>query len=66
MPAKKILQMKKLADNENRDSARHLPPATVLHLPLDVAEETASAEKIERWLKLADTVLQQKAHAQSA
>jgi hypothetical protein len=59
MPRAKILRMSKPDERENSDSAFHLPPVTIVHLPLCAAEETASAEKIQRWLKLADAVLHQ-------
>lgn len=61
----KILRMPKPAKHESSDSARHLPPVTILHR-LDAAEETASAEKIEKWLRLADTVLQQQGYSKRA
>lgn len=46
------------AEHEDSNAARHLSPASIFHLQPDAAEEAASAEKIEKWLRLADTLLQ--------
>jgi hypothetical protein len=61
VPKANLLEMPKSNEHKNGDSPRHLSPATIIQLAPDAEEESASIGKIEKWLKLADTVLQEKA-----
>jgi hypothetical protein len=61
LPKAKIIKSPEPNEHTNGDSHCHLSPATIIQLPPDLEEESASTEKIAEWLKLADTVLRETA-----
>jgi hypothetical protein len=61
LPKTKIIKSPEPKEYKNGDARCHLSPPTIIQLPPDAQEESASTEKIAEWLKLADAVLREKA-----